>query len=87
MLVAQLLNGYFTLRNLSKVRGETLLTILANYLGVNRLEFQVFQNRLFLAGCVPLHLKGTKEILLTSMGATHLRREIPTSLVSGNVVH
>lgn len=66
-LVAQLLNGHFTPRNLSKLRGKTVLTILLNYLGYNKMEFQVFQNtELFLAVCVPLHLKGRNEIFLNS---------------------
>lgn len=59
MLVAQLLNGLFTPRNLSEVRGKTLLTILLNYLGYNKIE-------LFLVLCVPLRLRGRSEILLNS---------------------
>lgn len=59
MLVAQLLNGLFTPRNLSKVRGKTLLTILLSYLGYDKIE-------LFLVLCVPWHFKGRNEILLNS---------------------
>lgn len=54
------------------------------------MEFDVFQNtELFPVACVPLHLKGRNEILLSRsvMGITHLRKEVPTSLAPGNVVH
>lgn len=54
------------------------------------MEFDIIQNtELFPGFCVPLYLKGRNEILLSRnvMGMTHLRKEVPTSLAPGNVVH